>query len=382
MSLLAIHPRTGLLSLPESEFATRLARTQQAVRAAGLDALLVHSNEADFANVRYLCDYWPLFESAGVIVPAEGEAMLLIGPESEAFAEDRSRLAKIRKLIAYRETAEPDYPGVPVRTFAQVFDEALDGKPLGKLGLAGTSILPLPVLDGLREAFPNTELVKADDLIIRQRIIKSEAEMEALRLASRISEDAIEKVLPLLTPGISELQAVGLFQKELYAGGAEYEAMPLYVLSGRNTRHAISRPTHKTMERGDDPIECGRARSRLLAVSRPPRLPRYHARCHAPAGGSGSRGPLSDHGVDEGRGHCQRRGEEILPVSGRARLRRQYPLRAVPWHGAHRSGAPVDGDDDPLSAGREHDLPGGYLPAGAGFRPALGERRARHGATV
>ncbi len=98
--------------------------------------------------------------------------MLLIGPESEAFAEDRSRIAVIRKLVEYRETAEPEYPGVPVCNYAQVFNEALGGKPVRKIGLVGWSILPLPVFTGVRAAFPEAELVKADDIVVNQRIIK------------------------------------------------------------------------------------------------------------------------------------------------------------------------------------------------------------------
>jgi Xaa-Pro aminopeptidase len=57
-------------AIPDSEFAARLAKVQQRVKAEGLDALVVHSHEADFANVRYLSNYWPIFETAGVIVPA------------------------------------------------------------------------------------------------------------------------------------------------------------------------------------------------------------------------------------------------------------------------------------------------------------------------
>jgi len=49
------------------------------------------------ANVRYLSEYWPTFEAAAVFVPAEGEAVLLIGPESETYAAQRSLLPKIEK---------------------------------------------------------------------------------------------------------------------------------------------------------------------------------------------------------------------------------------------------------------------------------------------
>ncbi|MBC7288641.1 MAG: aminopeptidase P family N-terminal domain-containing protein, partial [Armatimonadetes bacterium] len=50
-------------TIPAEEFASRIARVQQRLNEEGLDALLVHSDEADFANVRYLSDYWPMFET-------------------------------------------------------------------------------------------------------------------------------------------------------------------------------------------------------------------------------------------------------------------------------------------------------------------------------
>src|SRR5512147_683992 len=112
-------------TLPDSEFQARWRRVQERVRAKGLDLLVAHSNEADFANVRYLSEYWPIFETAGVVVPAEGEPALIIGPESQTYAEDRSRVRKIYKVVAYRESAEPEYPGVRVDTFASIFAEML-----------------------------------------------------------------------------------------------------------------------------------------------------------------------------------------------------------------------------------------------------------------
>lgn len=245
-----INERSGVMSLPESEFVMRLARTQQAVRAAGLDAILVHSNEADFANVRYLSDYWPLFEAAGVIVPAEGEPILLVGPEGETYAADRSRIAKIRSMLAYRESAEPDYPELATKSFKEVFDEATGGKPIHKLGLVSYSIMPLPVYDGIRAAFPSAELVRADDIIINQRIIKSPAEIEVMRLAFQYSEQALLSTLPQIKTGMTENQLVGVIQKELYGAGAEYEAHAVYAFSGKSTRNAISRPSHRPLASG------------------------------------------------------------------------------------------------------------------------------------
>ena len=233
--------------LPDSEFQTRWQRVQEAVRAKGLDLLIAHSNEADFANVRYLSDYWPVFETAGVIIPAKGEPALIIGPESETYAQDRSRIKKIYKVVAYRESAEPDYPDVDVDSFESIFAEMLNGKKPRKIGLAGYQIFPLPVYDEIKAAAPQAEILKSDEVVFEQRVIKSPAEMAMLKEAFRISEVALNKAIAEMKPDMTELQLVGIIQKELYANGAEYEGHPTYVLAGKNSTHAIGRPGYQKL---------------------------------------------------------------------------------------------------------------------------------------
>lgn len=236
--------------LPDSEFQARWRRVQERVRAKGLDVLVAHSNEADFANVRYLSDYWPIFETAGVVVPAVGEPALIIGPESQTYAEDRSRIRKIYKMVAYRESAEPEYPGVRVDTFASVFADMLRGQAPRKIGLAGYQIFPLPIYEEIRAAAPAAAIIKSDDVITEERIIKSPLEMAMLKEAFRISELAMNKALAEIRPGMTELQLVGIIQNEMYANGAEYEGHPTYVLAGKHSNHAIGRPGHQKLEQG------------------------------------------------------------------------------------------------------------------------------------
>jgi len=237
-------------TLPDSEFQARCRRVQERVRGKGLDLLVVHSNEADFANVRYLSEYWPIFETAGVVVPAEGEPALIIGPESQTYAEDRSRIRKIYKVVAYRESAEPEYPGVRVDTFASIFAEMLKGRTPKKIGLAGWQIFPLPVYEEIRAASPEAEIIKSDDCITEERILKSPLEMAMLKEAFRISEIALDKALAEIRPGMTELQLVGIIQNEMYANGAEYEGHPTYVLAGKHSNHAIGRPGYQILEKG------------------------------------------------------------------------------------------------------------------------------------
>ena len=84
--------------IPKNEYFERIAKFQARIKAAGLDACLVHGTESDFANVRYLSEYWPTFEQAGVFVPAEGDAVLLIGPESYKYAVGRSVLMEFTTI--------------------------------------------------------------------------------------------------------------------------------------------------------------------------------------------------------------------------------------------------------------------------------------------
>jgi Xaa-Pro aminopeptidase len=107
------------------------------------------------------------------------------------------------------------------------------------------------VLDGLRTSFPGAAIVRADEIMVKLRSVKSEAEIACLKEAFRISELTVDAILDEIEPGMTELQVVGIAQSVIYANGAEYEGMPQYVLSGSHTNHAISRPTHKVLEPGD-----------------------------------------------------------------------------------------------------------------------------------
>ncbi len=237
--------------IPDEDYRERMERFQQNIRAAGLDAALVHGNESDFANIRYLSEYWPTFETAGVFVPAEGSPVLIIGPESLTYAENRSKIKQIEKMIEYRESAEPDYPGIPVATFKDIVEKAIPGGKIKGLGLVGYSIMPIPIYMSLKRDLPDVDLVKADDTLINLRIIKGDNEINLMRQAFQISEKAIDAIIDEIDPGMTELQVIGIAQREIYKHGGEYEGHALYCFGGPATNNAISRPTHRKLQKGE-----------------------------------------------------------------------------------------------------------------------------------
>ncbi len=236
--------------ISDSEFENRWKKVVESLIEKNIDILIAQSNEADFANVRYLSDYWPIFETAGVAISKTGKVALLIGPESETFAIDKSRIKKIYKILQYRESAEPDYPGMKLNTFSDVFAD-LAGGNVKRIGLVGYQIFPLSVFEAIKEAAKDAEIIKADEIIMDLRTIKSDIEIKIMKKAFEISEIALEKTLYKIKPGMTELEVVGIIEEQLYLNGAEYEGHPQYVLSGKNSTHAIGRPGYKKIKKNE-----------------------------------------------------------------------------------------------------------------------------------
>ena len=238
-------------TIPKKEYFERIAAFQARIRAAGLDACLVHGTESDFANVRYLTEYWPTFEQAGVFVPAEGDPVLLIGPESLKYAQGRSVVPKIAMMLNYRESAEPDYPGIPLSRFPDVVKMSMGRRKLKKLGLVGTAVMTKPTLDALASQLPGVAVSAADDVFRPLRWIKSENELNCHRKAFKVAEKAVQAILNEMKPGMTEFQVIGIAQREIYANGGEYEGHSLYCFGGDRTSNGISRPTAAKIKKNE-----------------------------------------------------------------------------------------------------------------------------------
>ncbi len=239
------------ICIPDYEYKERISRAATLIAAKGLDAMLVMSTESDYANARYFSGFWPLFERAGVIISAKGDAALLVGPESAIFGKDRSKIEKVFVLREFRESADPTYPELKADTFRDAFKAiGVSGENV-KIGLGSYVECTLPVYEGLKDAFPKAEIVKCNDIMVTLRKIKSVNELACIKEGFRIIELATDEVIKNLRPGVNELQMVGIAQKVIYEHGAEYEGLPMYVFSEKSTSHAISRSSYREIKKGD-----------------------------------------------------------------------------------------------------------------------------------
>lgn len=229
------------------EFKSRIGKVQKILKNSEMDAVLVFSTESEPAGVRYFADYWPSFETTGVLIPREGSPSLLIGPESLTYAKSHSKLEDIVRMKDFRESSQPDYPGSKLDTWKDV----LGRHHVGKLGIAGWHMFPYAIMTNIAEVIGQGNISDADSLLRQVTLRKSKVEQESLRKASKISELGFKAVLESIRPGMTEIQLAGIATAAMLSSGAEATGYPIWCCSGPNSIQAISRPTHRKVKTGE-----------------------------------------------------------------------------------------------------------------------------------
>ena len=134
----------------------------------------------------------------------------------------------------YRETADPVYPGAVGSSYNDVF-ASIGVTDVKRIGLAGYLCTNMAMYEGLREAYPDAEIVDADNIMTTLRSVKSPAELDCLREGLRLGELALDAMLAAVKPGMTELELAGVALDTLYSNGAEMEAHTIYSFGGKKT---------------------------------------------------------------------------------------------------------------------------------------------------
>ncbi len=241
-----------LKPLPSTEYAKRIAKLQAELKKAGLDCLVGYSSESESGTTRYLAGFWPFFDFAALIVPAEGKAVLITGgPESFEFARKFSKAPEIRINPLLVETSAPEWvPKVEGESFKTLLPEACGGVPK-RIGLANWNIFPRLLFDDLKSAAPTAEFVPADDLLLRVQMIKTDAEIPYIVEAYRITEEAMKVALQAATPGRCEWELEAIARSMMVLNGAEGLSYPAWVCSGPTTPLSLCRSTERAIKAGE-----------------------------------------------------------------------------------------------------------------------------------
>lgn len=229
----------------------RLNDVRQILRDKHLDAALVYFDELNVANGWYLTGWCGQFEKGAVLVPIEGEPILLGGPESEPFAQAESAVTKVRCFPVFM-VPEEEYPNATILDFKALNEELkAEGTTLRRIGLVGTTTIPHQVYLDFSAGFAGVEIVDITDEYEDLRAYKSAWEGEQLTAAAQLCDLAYDKMVEAIKPGAREIEVAAAGEYICRMNGANSFAYSCICGSGARAKSVVPTATNRVMQDGE-----------------------------------------------------------------------------------------------------------------------------------
>ena len=221
--------------VPETH-ARRRAALRSVLRAAELDALLV----TNLLNVRYLTGF------------TGSNAALLVGADEEGADEEGGTLFCTDGRYDTQSAAQ-------VPDLRRLIERPCD-LPLARAAAGGgrrvgfeSHHVTVDALTALTEQAEGCELVRAPGMVERLRVVKDDAEVEALRMACSAADAALADLLEQggIAPGRTELEVGRDLESRMRDHGAHGPSFESIVATGANSAVAHHRPTPAVLRQGD-----------------------------------------------------------------------------------------------------------------------------------
>lgn len=206
----------------------RIGALRARIASAGLDALLV----THLANIRYLSGF-------------SGTAGLLL--------VDPTRVVLITDFRYEEQAAQEVSPAVAVEIDrVNVWDRLRKLLRLAAPSVLGVEQEHLVVRDLRRvaEATPG-RVEECRDLVEALRVVKSPEEVDAIRRAAILGQEALAVILPGIHPGRSELEVAAELERELRRRGSEWHPFPTILASGPRSALPHARTSQRVIQGGE-----------------------------------------------------------------------------------------------------------------------------------
>src|SRR5438874_1436520 len=212
------------------DYRGRMARAQEAMRAQGLDWLLVAAS-ADLAYLTGL-RMQQGDRLTALLLPAAGEGTLLV-PALEAAALDQSALPAT--LLTWPDSTDP---------LALIVERLGGARTLCvSESLWARDLLPL------LERLPGTRLVTATPVLRPLRLIKDEAEIDLLRRAAQAADRVFARITTVGLEGRTEIDVAGMLNDLLVDEGHDAPAFSI-IACGPHGASPHHEPDRRRIARG------------------------------------------------------------------------------------------------------------------------------------
>ncbi len=241
-----------MTGIPKEQFAQRIGHIRREMERQGVQVCLVFGDEYRKEYLRYVSNYWPLFERGALVIPLKQPPILLCAPECEKYAAEMSVWPEIRvqnDLAAVTVPEEIDYARSDYVRWRGICAEAAGGK-LEKAAIVGLDIIPQRLYDKLRAELCGVELVDFNTVLDRLRMYKSTEEIACLAKASEIAGLGFAAMMEKTKPGMTELELAAIAEGTALKHGAEGIAF-INLGSGSRCALVIPRPTERVVQDGE-----------------------------------------------------------------------------------------------------------------------------------
>lgn len=174
-----------------------------------------------------------------------GEGVALVGNEVRfLFVDSR-----------YTEAAEQEATDFTVIEFGGGTRNRKIGEKITECGIQSLGFedgeLSVAEYHAMKETFPNVRWQGCSKELSELRMVKTEEELEYLRIAERIGVEAFLAVLPQMKVGMTENELAAELEYQMRKRGAEGTSFETIAISGKKTSMPHGKPDEKKLESGD-----------------------------------------------------------------------------------------------------------------------------------
>ena len=255
------------MSFSKNEYKDRLKKVQLSMQEKGIELLI----SQDTANINYLTGYdaWSFYYAQCVIVHINADEPICFVRAQDAGGAFIKTYLKKENIIIYDEKYIHTWPLHPYDALVHLIKK----NKWDKLNIGvemDAHYFTAYCYEKLKQGLPNASIIDSDRLVNWVRFVKSDAEIDFMKKAAVISENAMRTAMEIINPGIRQCDAVAEIQKSLFKGtseyGGEYASITTLLPTGKGTS-----ASHLTAS--DDKFKKGEATVVELSGT----YKRYHA---------------------------------------------------------------------------------------------------------
>lgn len=234
------------------EYRERLRKIKEAMYQQGIEVLLV----TDPANMNYVTGYdgWSFYVHQGVLVIIDRDEPIWFGRQQDGNGARLTTWLKNENIRGYQDDYVQSRLKHPMDFVADILRES--GWDRGRLGVEMDNYyFTGRCLEQLRETLPHTKIMDANLLVNWVRVIKSDQEIEYMKMAARIVENVMQTAIDAIEAGVREGDAAAKVYQSQIGGTPEftgdYSAIIPIMPSGIRTSTAHLSWIDREYETGD-----------------------------------------------------------------------------------------------------------------------------------